>query len=286
MTQPGQMHTDQQTKASLFYQLHHNGSMLVLPNIWDPLGALLLQSIGYPAVATASAAIAYSDGYDDGEQIPFDEVLKRLSRIAGRVNVPVTADIESGYADTKDGLRENIKKLIDTGIVGVNIEDGDKQTGLLLPVDIQSERIHLVRAVADEAGIRLFINARTDVYIKGKDYDDDGKLSETIKRGKTYIDAGADCIFPIAVKQIDHIRELTSNLEIPVNILAIPGVPGLKVLNESGVARVSLGPGFQKIAVRAMKNIAENLMIFEGMDEIAANEITSDYLKNLVNKTK
>lgn len=276
----------QQTKASLFYELHYNDKMLVLPNIWDPLGALLLESIGYPAIATASAAVSYSNGYNDGEQTPFDDVLRNLNKIAGSVNVPVTADIESGYANTNTDLRGNIRRLINTGIVGINFEDSDKQSGLLLPVEIQSERIKLVRKVADESGIRLFINARTDVYIKGSGFDDNGKLLETINRGRAYIDAGADCIFPIAVKQIDHIKQLISNLKVPINILAIPGVPDLKVLNEIGVARVSLGPGFQKIAVRAMKNVAERLRNFEGMDEITTNEITSDYLKNLINKTK
>ena len=275
---------DQQTKASLFYELHHNGSMLVLPNIWDPLGAMLLESIGYPAIATASAAIAYTNGYDDGEHIPFDEVLKRLNKITGSVNVPVTADFESGYSNTNSGLRENIKSLIKTGIVGINIEDSDKQNGMLIPVDLQCERINLIREVANESGIRLFINARTDVYINGKGYDDNAKLSETIKRGKAYMEAGADCLFPIAVKQINHIKELTSNLAVPINILAIPGVPDLKTLKESGVSRVSLGPGFLKIAIKAMKNIAERLINFEGMDEISTNDITSDYLKNLVNE--
>lgn len=276
----------QQAKALLFYELHHNGRMLILPNIWDPLGALLLESIGYPAIATASAAIAYTNGYDDGEQMPFDSVLERLNAITHCVNLPVTADIESGYATTNSRLRENIKSLIDTGIVGINFEDSDKQSGLLIPVNIQSERINLVREVANESGIRLFINARTDVYIKGTDFDDYGKLLETIKRGRAYIDAGADCIFPIAVKQINHIRELTSNIAAPINILAIPGVPDFKKLNDLGVARVSLGPGFLKIAVSALKNFAESLRNFEGMDEITNNEISSEYLKNLVNIKK
>ena len=156
----------------------------------------------------------------------------------------------------------------------------------MIPINIQSERINLVREVANETGIRLFINVRTDVYINGTDFDDNGKLSETIKRAKAFMDAGADCIFPIAVKQIDHIKELTSNLAGPINILAIPGVPDLKVLNELGIARVSLGPGFLKIAIRALKNVAESLRSFEGMDEITRNEISSDYLRNLVSKAK
>ena len=273
---------DQQTKASLFYELHHSGNMLVLPNIWDPLGALLLEDVGYPAIATASASIAYSNGYDDGEQIPFDELLKKLRRIASIVNIPVTADIESGYSNTDSGLRENIKSLIKAGVVGINIEDSDERSGLLVPVEVQYERISLIRKVADEAGVHLFINARTDVYIKEGAYEESAKLSEAIKRGAAYKEAGADCFYPICVTQINHIREIVSNLAIPVNILAIPGIPDFKTLKELGVSRVSLGPGFLKIAIKAMKNMAERLLHFEGLEEISANEMTSDYLKKLV----
>ena len=272
---------DQQTKASLLYELHHNGNMLVLPNIWDPLGALLLEDIGYPAIATASASVAYSNGYDDGEQIPFDEVLKKLHRIASIVNIPVTADIESGYSNTDSGLRENIQSLIAAGVVGINIEDSYEHNDSLVPVETQCEKINLIRKVADEAGIHLFINARTDVYIKGG-YEDNAKLSEAIKRGAAYKEAGADCFYPICVTQINHIQEVVSNLAMPVNILAIPGIPDFKTLKELGVSRVSLGPGFLKIATKAMKNMAERLLHFEGLEEISANDVTSDYLKKLV----
>jgi 2-methylisocitrate lyase-like PEP mutase family enzyme len=270
---------NQQDKALIFHELHHNGRMLILPNIWNPLGALLLENIGYAAVATASAAIAYANGYDDGEHIPFDDLLKILSRIANAVDVPVTADIESGYSNNNSGLRENIKKLIETGIVGINIEDSDKQSGNLNPIEMQCERISLIRTVSNEMGIHLFINARTDVYIADTHEE---KLQEAIKRGKAYTDAGADCLFPIAVKQKADISELVSNLNVPLNILAIPGTPDIKTLQEIGVARVSLGPGFLKIAVKAMKNIAVALMNLEGMNQIAENDITSDYLKTLV----
>src|SRR5215212_5032334 len=127
MTQPANT-LSQQQKAKQFYDLHHSGKLLILPNIWDCLGAMLLEDLSYPAIATASASIAFTNGYDDGENIPFDVLLTLLKKIVSSVNVPVTADLESGYAENDIRLQENIKKLIDTGVVGINIEDVDKRT--------------------------------------------------------------------------------------------------------------------------------------------------------------
>ena len=273
----------QKAKAKLFRELHHNG-MLVLPNIWDSLGAALLEKLTYPAIATASASIAFVNGYNDGENIPFNDLLVLLKKIASSVLIPVTADIESGYANTIAVLQKNIELLIETGIVGINIEDSDKKNNTLYPIEIQCERINLIKKVTAEKDIPLFINARTDVYVKGKDMSEEEKFSETVKRGKAYIDAGADCFFPILMKQKTAIQNLIAELDCPINIIAIAGVPDLKTLNELGVARVSLGPGFLKIAIRTMKEIAEKLKNYEGLVEITDNEITTDYLKNLLNK--
>jgi len=275
----------QQTKALLFHELHHSGKMLVLPNIWDPLGAALIESLAYPAIATASASIAFTNGYIDGENIPFSEVLIQLSKIVKGVNIPVTADIESGYANTDAKLQKNMKMIINTGIVGINIEDTNKQSGNLYTIERQCQRIRLIRKVSEDMGIQLFINARIDVYIKGNTFvTEEEKFEETIKRGEAYVNAGADCIFPILMKQKHEIRNLISVLKCPVNILALPGVPDLESLNEIGVARVSLGPGFLKIAIKSMKQLAEKLKNYEGLDEILGNEITSNYLVNLITK--
>ena len=275
----------QKAKAELFRELQHNGKMLVLPNIWDPLGAALLEKLNYPAIATASASIAYANGYHDGENIPFADLLRLLKKITGSVYVPVTADIESGYADTNTGLQKNIELLIEAGVVGINFEDSDKKDNALFPINIQCERINLVKKVAAKTGTPLFINARTDVYIKGKDFEsEEEKFNETVKRGKAYKDAGADCFFPILMTQKTAIQSLVTELNFPINILAIAGVPNLKTLKEMGVARVSLGPGLLKIAIRAMKEIAEKLKNYEAIEEITGNEVTSDYLKDLIDK--
>ncbi|HEY1055814.1 MAG TPA: isocitrate lyase/phosphoenolpyruvate mutase family protein, partial [Emticicia sp.] len=173
----------QKEKALKLYALHHTGKLLILPNIWDALGALLLESLEFPAIATASASVAYSNGYNDGEQIPFNEVLIRLRQIAQSVDVPVTADIESAYATTDAQLRENINLLLDTGIVGINIEDTKTDTHSLYSIEEQSNRISIIKEVAKERDIPLFVNARTDVLIHGNLFSDEkAKFEEIIKR--------------------------------------------------------------------------------------------------------
>src|SRR5205809_6630447 len=170
----------QAEKAKQLYDLHHSGTLLILPNIWDVLGARLLEDLGYPAVATASASVAYSNGYNDGENIPFTDVLFILKRIAASVNIPVTADIESGYAQDEIQLEKNIRLLIEAGIVGINIEDTDKKTKALLPAAIQCEKIKRIKKIAGEMEVPLFINARTDCYVHEKDFDSpQSRLEET-----------------------------------------------------------------------------------------------------------
>jgi 2-methylisocitrate lyase-like PEP mutase family enzyme len=273
----------QAEKAKQFYDLHHSGRLLILPNIWDVIGAKLLQDMGYAAIATASAAVAYSNGYNDGENIAFTEVLYILTRIANSVDLPVTADIESGYAVNETELEKNIYQLIDTGIVGINIEDTDKQTRTLLPVEVQSRRIELIKKVSLESGVPLFINARTDTFVHQKSFTSaQQQIDETVKRGNAYKAAGADCFYPILAHDQQHIQTIVEAVDMPVNILMMPGIPELSVLQQMGVARVSLGPGFLKYAVKAMRDLAIKLQQHQGLAEIAGNDVTSDYLKKLV----
>jgi 2-methylisocitrate lyase-like PEP mutase family enzyme len=275
----------QQEKAKKFYDLHHTGNLLILPNIWDCLGANLLESLNYPAIATASASVAFTNGYDDGQQISFDSVLAILKKISDSVNIPVSADIESGFANDDAELKENIKRLLATGIVGINIEDTDKETNSILPTDVQCEKIKLVKKASEETGISLFINARADVYLRGKNFDTpESKFEEAMKRGRAYKAAGADCFYPIGMTRQEDIKTMVDQLQMPVNVITIPGIPELSALNEMGVARVSLGPSFLKIAIKAMKNLALKLQNFGGLSDITENEITSAYVKDLVNR--
>jgi 2-methylisocitrate lyase-like PEP mutase family enzyme len=278
---------DQKQKAALLLDLHHSGKLLILPNIWDSLGAMLLEDIGYAAIATASASVALANGYDDGENISFAELISILKKVASSVNVPVTADIESGYADNGGQLKKNIQQLIEAGIAGINIEDTDKQTKSLLPVEVQCERIKLIKNICEDMNTSLVINARTDVYLRNGDNSSSvSKLEETIKRGHAYKAAGADCFYPITMHNADEISYTVQQLQMPVNVIMMPGIPGLQDLQNMGVARVSLGPGFLKIAIQAMKNLAVKLQQYEGLSDVTSNEITSPYLKGLVNKNR
>ena len=277
----------QNVNARRFRNLHHSGKLLILPNIWDPLGALVLQDLSFQAVATASAAIALTNGYDDGEKIPLDMLLTILRRIANAVEIPVSADIESGFADNEEQLVKNIRNMIETGIAGVNIEDTDKKTNSLLPLEQARRRIELVRKTSEQLGVPLFINARSDVYLRGQGMETpESKLEESIRRGLAYKDAGADCFYPITMNRAEDIQKTVQSVQMPINILLMDGIPTLRELTEMRVARVSLGPGFLKVAIRAMKNAATKLQNLEGMSEIIENEITSPYLKELVNKIR
>lgn len=273
----------QKEKAVQLHKLHLEKNPVILPNIWDVLGAKLLEHLEYPAIATASASVAYTNGYPDGEKIPFNDLLTILTRIANGVNIPVTADIESGYADDNVQLQENIKAFIKTGIAGINIEDTHHKTKSMISVSDQCNRINLIRRIANELDVPLFINARTDVLLYDKGFPSaDAQLTEILKRGIAYKEAGADCFFPIAIRQKTSIEKLVNQLKMPINILALPGIPEIKVLKEIGVARISLGPSFLKIAINAMKSIAVELKNSERLYEITENEITSDFLKSLI----
>ena len=256
---------------------------MVLPNIWDVLGARLLEQLGYTAVATASASVAYSHGYHDGQKMPFEKVRTLLCQIVDNVNVPVTADIESAYASNEEDLKHNTRLLLTTGISGINIEDTNHSNNTLYTVAEQSARIRLIKAVSDEVGVPLFINARTDVLLQQDNHQTtNAKLAALLKRGLAYKAAGADCFYPIGLREKEIMQALVQQLEMPVNILALPGVPDLNTLRDIGIARVSLGPGFLKIAMRAMKSFAEALQQDEGLDTLFTNEVTSDYLRSLI----
>lgn len=269
-------------KEKQFHELHHDQKLLILPNIWDVLGATLLEDLGYPAVATSSSAIALSNGYRDGERLPFEDLLKILSRIVSGVSIPVSADVETAYASNSTELKENIKKLINTGIVGINYEDSRHDETGMISIKEQSEKIEIIRKTATESGSHLFLNARMDVYIKGNHLDGEQKLVEAIKRGKAYKDSGADGLYPIILKDKRHIEALVKETRLPVNVTMIPGIPDIETLKTIGVARVSLASGFLKSSVFAMKNIAEKLLKGEGVDDATQNMVTSGYLNGLI----
>lgn len=248
-----------QEKAERLLSLHKSGDLLVLPNIWDPIGARILAAKGYPAVATASAAVSASLGYQDGEMINRSTLIDLLGRIARSVDVPVTADIETGYGESLSELELTAQQVIEAGVVGINIEDSLRKGDGLRPVEEQCQRISTVRQVANQRGVHLVINARVDSFVSPSFTDGEQRMEEAVLRAKAYAAAGADCIYPIGPGDEPTIRALREQIESPINILASPTAAPLSLLREIGVNRVSFGPFVFRSCLRKFVDIVEGL---------------------------
>ena len=236
----------QRAKAERLRELHRGPPILVLPNAWDAASARAFAAIeGCRALATTSAGVAEAHGYPDGEHIPRDEMLAAVARVASAVELPVTADLEAGYGDptaTAEGA-------IAAGAVGLNLEDA------LGPIEDHVTRIRVVRAVAESRGVPLVVNARTDVFLRG-----DGDVDEAVRRGNAYLEAGADCVYPIMAAEPEAIERLVAGIRGPVNILHRPGSPSVTDLEGLGVARVSVGAGLFRAALAHAERLARDLL--------------------------
>jgi 2-methylisocitrate lyase-like PEP mutase family enzyme len=243
-------------KAEALRALHREGDPVVLVNAWDAVSARLVERAGFPAVATTSAGIAFSEGYPDGERIPPARMLERVARICAAVRVPVTADMEAGYGDSPDALARTVTGMLEAGAVGLNLEDfGDAG---LASVESQVAKIEAVRSAAARAGVPVVLNARTDVFL-AKVGPESGRLEEAVRRGLAYRSAGADCVFVPGVTDGATIGALVRRLGCPVNVLAKAEAPAIAELAKLGVARVSLGSGPMRAAMTVVSRLAEEV---------------------------
>jgi 2-methylisocitrate lyase-like PEP mutase family enzyme len=249
----------QKEKAETLLSLHLDGGLLVLPNIWDPIGARILEAKGYPAVATASAAVSASLGYQDGEKINRSTLIGILGRIARSVDVPVTADIETGYGESLSELELTAEQVIESGVVGVNIEDSLEKDAGLRSIEEQCKRISTLRQIANRHGAHLVINARVDSFVSPSFVDGRRAMEEVVVRAKAYSAAGADCIYPIGPGDEATVRMLRDRIESPINILGAPTAAPLHVLREIGINRVSFGPFVFRSCLRKFVEIVEAL---------------------------
>lgn len=234
----------------------HAGEMLVLPNVWDAASARIVAEAGFPAVATASAAISAMLGYPDGEGAPWQEMFAAAGRVARVVSVPVTVDAERGYGM---GPRELVDRLLDIGAVGCNLEDTDHRAGGLVDAKAHADWLGEVRAAAADAEVPIVINARIDAFLPDNGIPAPDQLAEAIRRGRLYREAGADCLYPIGVRDKDVLATLVAELPAPVN-----GNTGeqldLATLRSLGVARVSYGPRFYRAAMADLKVTVQGLL--------------------------
>jgi 2-methylisocitrate lyase-like PEP mutase family enzyme len=245
----------QQQHADTFHALHKTGGPLVLFNAWDVATAKAI-AISSPAVATSSGAVASALGYADGEVVPFDVVTGLVSRMTASVPVPVSIDLEAGYGDTPHAAAKSAIEILKAGAIGINIEDGlSEGNRQLVSPEQHAAKIKAVREAAQELGIHLFINARTDPFLL-KFGSPDQCLNEVARRAKAYADAGADGIFVPGLTDLALIAKFVQLTPLPVNIMVTQGVPEISDLARVGVRRVSLGPWPMMAAMRVVGQAA------------------------------
>lgn len=267
----------QREKAEMFLKFHQDKEILVLLNSWDIGSSKLIEACGYKAIATTSMGIAASLGYPDSQVIQLSEMLEVITGIANAVQAPVTVDIEAGYGNNQDEVIDSVKKIIATGIVGINIEDSINLNPVLMDEMEFCERIAAIRALSDSLGFHLVINARTDSFYTSSGSTKE-KLSESIRRGNKYREAGADCIFVQPVWEKETIATLVKEINAPINILANPGIagglpPSVRELQDLGVARLSLGSSLMKAALALIKKVADELSE-KGTYNVLADSLT------------
>ena len=233
----------QTEQALVFHRLHTVGDPLILFNIWNPGSAATVAASGAKALATGSWPVAAAFGFADGENIPLERALHNISKIVAATDLPVSMDLEGGYGVSPDEVAETVRLAAQTGIVGLNLEDQIVGSEGLHALDIQGERIRAARQAADEVCQNLFINARTDIFLKASpETHDEVMLEAALERADNYKKAGADGFFAPGLADENMIKRLCAEANLPVNIIALPHVPEKQTLIDLGVSRISHGP--------------------------------------------
>ena len=250
--------TDQQTRAAQFHAFHVPGDPVILFNIWDAGSAQAVAEAGARAIATGSASVGGAQGYGDAEAVPLGEVLANAARIVGSVDLPVTLDFEGGYAVEPEAVAANVARVIAAGVVGINFEDQVIGGEGLHPVAFQAERIAAIRAAADSAGVDLFINARTDMWLKaGRGTVAEGdRLAQALERAAAYAEAGASGFFIPGLTDEEQTAEICAATDLPVNAMMFDAMPDTTRLAELGIARISYASGPWRYAMAALTEAA------------------------------
>lgn len=271
----------QQERATQFRQLHHDAPLLVLPNVWDAASARIIEQAGFSAIATTSSGVATALGYSDGQHISRDMLIEALARITRVVDCPVTADIEAGYGNSIDEILQTVKAVIETGVVGINIEDSPKQQeNTLADITYQVELIQALRELANSLDVPFVINARVDVFLLAIG-EPESRFEHAVQRANAYLQAGADCVYPIGFLERSTITDLVRAISGPINILG--GSPDLSLseLAQLGVARVSLASRLMLSILGHMRTIARELLEHGTYTSLHAEALPSTEFKAL-----
>jgi 2-methylisocitrate lyase-like PEP mutase family enzyme len=260
---------EQALQAEKFRNMHRGPGLLLLPNAWDAISARIFAAAGFPAIATTSGGVSWALGYADGEAAPWPEVVAATARIVRVVAVPVTADIEAGFGDTPEAVGKSISEIIQAGAVGVNLEDGTPRgTAPIRTVGDAARRIAAAREAARTGAVPIVINARTDLYLRNIG-EPAARFDEAIERGKAYLAAGADCFYPIGLRDPATIARLVKALAAPININVRAGSPSVAELEALGVIRASTASAVALMAVSTIRQVAEELRAtgrFDGLN--------------------
>jgi 2-methylisocitrate lyase-like PEP mutase family enzyme len=245
--------TTQAQKAELLRSLHIPGDPLIVTNVWDAVTARLVAGVpGVKAIASASHSVSYAHGVPDGEGLSVDQALATARLIVGAVELPVTIDFEKGYARDAAGVEANVGRLIETGAVGLNLEDSIDGSSLF-PIEVASERVSAARRAADSSGIPLVINARLDALVRGGEWDD------MVARANAYLAAGGDCAFVLGLRTEDDVKRALAAIDGKVSVIAGATSVPLPRLAELGVSRVSFGPGMLGLTLSHLRDATAQL---------------------------
>jgi 2-methylisocitrate lyase-like PEP mutase family enzyme len=246
--------TGQAEKAKRFLELHRGDGPLLMPNPWDQGSARLLASLGFQALATTSSGFAATLGRLDGS-VSRDEALAHAAAIVAATDLPVSADLEKAFADEPDGVAETLRLALETGLAGCSVEDfSGRRDEPIYDAGLAAERVAAAAEVAHGGPVHLVLTGRAENYLHGRQ-----DLADTISRLQTYQAAGADVLFAPGVKRLEDIRQLVASVDVPVNVLAVPGAPTVAELASAGVGRVSVGGAFAFAALGAVVEAAREL---------------------------
>jgi 2-methylisocitrate lyase-like PEP mutase family enzyme len=273
-------------RAEEFRRMHGRGRILLLPNAWDAVSARIFEASGFEAIATTSAGVAYALGYPDGELVPRDEMIAAVARIARVVDIPVTADMESGFAQSPAEVAETVKLVISAGALGINLEDTVHGAGrTLFEIADAVERVRNARAAANAAGVPIVINARTDVYLLGIGEKAE-RFDHAVNRLNAYRAAGADCLYAMGYFDADTIGRLTKAVNGPLNVMGLPGTPSVAELERLGVARVSTASGPARVAMTATRDSAVELLRSGSFEVFGGNTMSHQEANALMDKRR
>lgn len=260
--------------VATFRKLHDNTTPLRLPNAWDAGSARLFESQGATAIATTSAGVAWALGYQDGRLLPVGEVVAAAARMVRVLTVPLSFDIENGYSDDPKVVAENVMRLVDLGVAGINIEDGQDKATLL------ASKIEAIRNATSKAGVDIFVNTRSDVFL-AQLVEDSKLVDESINRGDLYAKAGADGLFLPGIAKPGDITSVVNAISLPLNAMAWPGLANAAELGKLGVRRLSAGSGISQALWGKAEKLARDFLQSGGSDPVFEGAMSYAQLQRL-----